>query len=376
MTPKVQKSVALVGTPCHIIAAEKMEHYEDILGNSPVNFKLGLFCMENFSHSYLKEFLSQNNIEMDDVKEFRVEKGHFWAYLENGEVFKVPLSKAKICMRKNCEICMDYTSELADLSVGSVGSAPGWSTLIARTEKGLKTLNKAENEGYIETKAIEQSGIVLLEKLAKKKKKDNKSEIKKRESVARPVLYRRYINDAEFVEEVSSCQFADLKADVIDVGSCVLCGACYCVCPENIVSIEDRKPQLKGNCPPDCNLCYVACPRTYLSQEVLTRDLDQKSLGDYLKIVSARATDVDGQDGGVATAILNYLLNQGISDEVVVVDKMDDNPWKPKAILTSDVEDVKKAAGTKYSACPVFKVLKDHENPTNDSGNDSKKEVS
>ncbi|BDZ72050.1 Coenzyme F420 hydrogenase/dehydrogenase, beta subunit C-terminal domain [Methanobacterium petrolearium] len=248
-TPKDQKSVALVGTPCHIIAAEKMDHYHDIIGDVPVDFKLGLFCMENFSHTYLKTFLSQNNIKMDDVKEFRVEKGQFWAYLKNGEVFKVPLSKAKACMRKNCQVCMDYTSELADLSVGSVGSTPGWSTVIARTEKGLKALQQAENEGYIETKPIKESGILLLEKLANKKKEENKEEIRKRESVARPVLYRRYINDEEFTEEVASCQFDDLKSDVIDVGSCVLCGACYYVCPENIITIEDRKPQLKGNCP-------------------------------------------------------------------------------------------------------------------------------
>jgi Coenzyme F420-reducing hydrogenase, beta subunit len=172
MTDNVKgKSVTLVGTPCHIIAAEKMGHYPEILGDSPVDFKLGLFCMENFSHSYLKEFLKQENIEMDDINQFRVEKGHLWTYLKDGDVFKVPLSKAKVCMRKNCQVCMDYTSELADLSVGSVGSAPGWSTVIARTEKGLKALNKAETEGYIETKSIEQSGLVLLENLASKKKK-------------------------------------------------------------------------------------------------------------------------------------------------------------------------------------------------------------
>jgi len=373
-THKDQKSVALVGTPCHIIAAEKMDHYSNIIGDVPVDFKLGLFCMENFSHNYLKKFLSENDIEMDDVKEFRVEKGQFWAYLENGEVFKTTLSKAKTCMRKNCQVCMDYTSELADLSVGSVGSAPGWSTVIARTEKGLKTLQQAENEGYIETKPIPDSGIVLLEKLANKKKKENREEIKNRESVARPVLYRRYINDEEFTEEVASCQFTDLKSDVIDVGSCVLCGACYYACPENIIAIEDRKPQLKGDCPPECNLCYVACPRTYLSQEILNRELDQKPLGNYIKILSARATRVEGQDGGVVTALLNYLLKENITKQAIVVDKMDDNPWKPEAILTSDVDDVKKAAGTKYSACPVFKVLKD--NTEKNSKNDSAKEVS
>ena len=356
------KGVTLVGTPCQIIAAAKIEHYPETLGESPVDFKLGLFCMENFSHSYLKELLKQNEIEMDDVDQFRVEKGHFWAYLKNGDVFKTSLSKAKACMRKNCQVCVDYTSELADLSVGSVGSAPGWSTLIARTEKGLQALQNAENKGYIETKPLKQSGLKLLENLANKKKKENKGEIRKRESVARPVIYRRYMSDAEFETEVTYCHFDDLKSDVIDIGGCVLCGACYYACPENIISIEDRKPQLRGNCPPECNLCYVACPRTYVSQEILSRDLDQKALGDYLKIVSARATNVEGQDGGVATALLNYILDENVTEEVVVVDKSEENPWKPEAVLTSDTEEVKKAAGTKYSACPVFKVLKDNDN--------------
>lgn len=353
--------VALVGTPCHIIAMEKMKHYPDILGDSPVDLTMGLFCMENFSHSYLKEFLKEHDIEISDVEEFRVEKGQFWAYLNNGDVFKVPLSKAKACMRKNCEICMDYTSELADLSIGSVGSPEGWSTIIARSEKGLEVIQNAEKEGYIETKQIEPSGISLIEKLARKKKRENKEEIKKRESVARPVLYRRYITDEEFAEEVASCQFEDLKADVIDVGACVLCGACYSVCPENILAIEDRKPQLKGNCPPECNLCYISCPRTYLSQDILDRDLDNKPLGDFLRIVSAQASNIKGQDGGVATAILKYLLEENVEDKVVVVDKKEDTPWKPEAKITSNIEDVVKAAGTKYSACPVFKTFKDDE---------------
>ena len=130
------------------------------------------------------------------------------------------------------------------------------------------------------------------------------------------MLYRRYINDEEFINEVFSCQFDDLKADVIDIGSCVLCGACYCVCPENIISIEDRRPQLKGNCPPECNLCYIFLSlHSLLITRSFKQNLDQKALGDYLKIVSARASNVKGQDGGVVTAILNYLLRRTISQK-------------------------------------------------------------
>ena len=99
----LQTNVALVGTPCHIIAAEKMDHYAEVLGRSPIDFKLGLFCMENFSHLYLKEFLSEKNIKIEDIDEFRVEKGYLWAYLNNGNVFKLPLSQAKSFMRKTAK---------------------------------------------------------------------------------------------------------------------------------------------------------------------------------------------------------------------------------------------------------------------------------
>ncbi|MDP3066506.1 MAG: Coenzyme F420 hydrogenase/dehydrogenase, beta subunit C-terminal domain [Methanobacteriaceae archaeon] len=362
MTRNQNDKVALVGTPCQIIAAAKMDHFRDILGESPLDLKIGLFCMENFSYFYLNQLLEKHEIELKDVSECRVEKGHMWFYLTDGQVLKILLKEAKTCMRKNCSVCMDYTSELSDLSVGSVGSPEGWSTVIARSQKGLELLKKAEQDEYVQIKPINDSGIQLIEKLSSRKKTENKAEIKKRESVARPVIYRRFITDSQFRDEVVECQFADLKADVVDVGTCVLCGACEYVCPENIVKIEDRKPRIKGECPPECNLCYVACPRTYLPQELVSTDLDQKPLGDYLKIVSAKASLVKGQDGGVATALLNYALTHKMVEGVMVVDKSRAKPWKPQVKLTKNTDDVIKASGTKYAACPVFKALKVKEN--------------
>lgn len=354
-----QGQVAMVGTPCHMVAATKIDHFSDILGETPIDIKIGLFCMENFSYSYMKKLLEENNIDLNNVEQCRIEKNYLWFYLTDGEVFKIPLNKAKTCARKNCNICMDFTSELSDISVGSVGSEEGWSTIIVRSDKGLKLLKNAEHDNYLQTKPIKESGIRLIEKLANKKKDENKEEIMKRETVGRPVIYRRQISDNEFEEEVSSCQFQDLKGDVIDIGACVLCGACDYVCPENIIKIEDRKPQIKGKCPEGCNLCYVACPRTYIPDKILGKDSDKKPLGDYLKIVSAKSSISGGQDGGVVTALLNYALSNKIVDDVIVVDKSDDEAWKPVAKLTNEINDVLNAAGTKYAACTIFTPLKD-----------------
>lgn len=355
---ELSHKVAMIGTPCHMVAAAKMDRFSEYLGESPLDIKIGLFCMENFSYSYMKKLLEENDIEMKDILECRVEKNFIWFYLAEDRLFKIPLKDAKKCMRKNCQICMDFTSELSDISVGSVGSPEGWSTVIVRTGKGLELLKGAEKDNYIKTKPIPDSGLKIIERLANKKKKENKEEIKKRERVGRPVLYRRQISTAEFEEEVRNCQFEDLKGDVIDVGSCVLCGACQLVCPENIVAIEDRKPQLKGKCPEGCNLCYMACPRTYIPEDIINREADQRPWGEYLKIVSAHAPMIKGQDGGVATALLNYALSQKMIDEVIVVDKNKTQPWKPEARITNNVADVLNASGTKYAACPVFKPLK------------------
>lgn len=359
------KKTAIIGTPCHMTAAAKMDMFTNFLGESTLKIKIGLFCMENFSYSYMKQLLENYGYDMKDVVKCRVEKDNLWFYLTENRMFKLPLKEAQRCMRKNCQICMDFTSEQSDISVGSVGSPDGWSTIILRTEKGLKLLKNAEMDGYIKTKNLRPNGLKILENLANKKKIKNKEEIMKREYSGRPVLYQRYIPQDDFAKEVRECQFEDLKGDVVDIGSCVLCGACVLVCPEDIVKIEDRKPQLKGKCPQDCNLCYVACPRTYMPQDEPILDTSKKPLGNYMKIVSAQAPRIKGQDGGVATALLNYALSKKMVDEVMVVDKKRDQPWKPEAKLTSDVADVLSASGTKYSACPIFKSLKSRESGGN-----------
>lgn len=357
LKPESAEKVAMVGTPCQITASTLMNEYSDYTGNHEVDLKIGLFCMENFSYNYLKELLKEYEIDLKDVKECRIEKGFMWFYLAENQVFKISLDEAKRCIRKSCEICMDFTSEKSDISVGSVGSPEGWSTIIIRSEKGRNLVDNAEKKGYIKTKPVTDKGLKLMERLAFEKKSENLSEIKKRENVSRPVLYWRVMPSENYLDEVSDSQFIDLKGDVIDIGGCVLCGACLLACPEDIVKIKDRKPEISGECPPGCNACYVACPRTYVPENISSRG-EKSPFGDYIKIISAKASIIHGQDGGVVTALLSYALADKVVDEALVVDKNIEEPWKPEAKLTRNVEDVVKAAGTKYSACPIFKAMK------------------
>ena len=70
--------IAMVGTPCEIMAASKLQYYTD----SPIDVKLGLFCMENFSYKYFVNLLKEYDLKMDDIEKFQIEKGFVFLLLK------------------------------------------------------------------------------------------------------------------------------------------------------------------------------------------------------------------------------------------------------------------------------------------------------
>ncbi|MBR4396584.1 MAG: Coenzyme F420 hydrogenase/dehydrogenase, beta subunit C-terminal domain [Methanobrevibacter sp.] len=346
--------IAMVGTPCEIMAASKLQKYTD----SPIDVKLGLFCMENFSYKYFENLLKEYDLTMNDIEKFRIEKGFVFLFLKNKETVKIPLSVAKRIIRKNCNICVELTSETSDISIGSIGSDDGWSTLIIRTEKGEEIVNGAIEEKFIEAKELEQAQFELLYRIAETKINKNLEIIEKREFFARPVLYQREKSDVLINKEISESNFMDLKSNVIDVGACVLCGACEYACGDNLITIDDTKPRMKGDCPEDCHACFAVCPRTFIPEAL--RNDNSKALGDFIKVLSVKSLrHTQGQDGSIVTTLLDYLLSNDIVTEALIVDKEDLLAWKPYAKITNDIDEVVKSGGTKYSVCPVFKPLRD-----------------
>ena len=310
--------IAMVGTPCEIMAASKLQHYTD----SPIDVKLGLFCMENFSYKYFEHLLKEYDLKMDDIEKFQIDKGFVFLLLKTRETVKIPLSVAKRIIRKNCKICVELTSETSDISIGSIGSEDGWSTLIIRTKKGEEIVNGALEQKFIEAKELTDSRFNLLNKLAENKINKNLEEIEKREFLARPVLYQREKSDDSIVKEISESNFLDLKSNVIDIGACVLCGACEYACPDNLITIDDTKPIMKGECPEDCHACFAVCPRTFIPEGL--RNDNSKAIGDFIKILSVKSLKhSQGQDGSIVTTLLDYLLTNDIVTDALIVDKDD-----------------------------------------------------
>ena len=78
-------------------------------------------------------------------------------------------------MSHPCHYCIDYVAELADISIGAVGSEDGWTTVIVRSELGQKIYDSAVKAKAIESVPIDtvkKTGLPFVVKLCNKKKRE------------------------------------------------------------------------------------------------------------------------------------------------------------------------------------------------------------
>lgn len=143
-THKGLSNVAVVGTPCQINAVRKMETL-GVVPSQSVYCLLGLFCSGGyvFGDKRREKIERIGNFSWEEVDKINI-RDRFLVRLKNGEQLSLPLDELDFVKRKACRYCDDYTSEFADLSFGGIGAPEGWTTVIARTAKGVKILEEAK----------------------------------------------------------------------------------------------------------------------------------------------------------------------------------------------------------------------------------------
>jgi len=147
-------AIAFVGVPCHVLALRKMEAWQHKIIDH-LKITIGLFCFGTFSLSSLLEYITEKyKIKPSDIKRLRV-SSNFEVHTENG-VTQIPMREIEKHILPSCRACTDFTSELADISVGGAYPLPDWSTVIIRTKAGEDFFYEAVENGVINTWVIEQ----------------------------------------------------------------------------------------------------------------------------------------------------------------------------------------------------------------------------
>ena len=128
---------------------------------------------------YLLEYLLHRyGITPNNIKHINLSPDSFIIHLVDKTLKHIPLSDAKDHIMNRCKTCADFTSEFADLSVGGASPLEGWSTVIARTERGEEIFRQAVKEGFIETRKMEPEVFAHIVHLALYKRESALQEIR------------------------------------------------------------------------------------------------------------------------------------------------------------------------------------------------------
>ena len=133
--------------------------------------------MESFPYEGVQNLIKEQfETNFQKVTKMDISGGKFIIYLDSGEDLNIPLKEVKSYARHNCHYCEDLTADYADISVGSIGSPRGWSSVITRNQKGEKIYKEAVKAGLIESKSLKdiKPGQPLLERIAGIKRKNCK----------------------------------------------------------------------------------------------------------------------------------------------------------------------------------------------------------
>ncbi len=369
--------LAYVGLPCQLQALRKLQLFSSEMEQSwmhSVELAIGLFCRENWAYTCLRALVEDDyGIKLSDVDKFDIKKGKMLLY-RGGEVLQeIPLPETKPYVRAACEVCLDFSAELADLSVGAVGTPPGYSTVIVRTRQGMELLRAAEQEGYVEVRHISEvkPGTKLVVKLTREKRDENLAEAERRAKEGYPARHIATMGERELsriVEESKGRSFNDLERHVIDAGMCIACGTCVAVAGDVLEMVEER-PRLKQGVAGDAVLekAYLACPRTSLPSMLMAEELEKEvevksdSLGRYIDVFAVRATEKaqlsHWQDGGAVTALLLHALQSGRIDGAIAA--MRDENWRPVPVFVRTPEELRATAGTLYCYVTNMPLLRE-----------------
>jgi coenzyme F420 hydrogenase subunit beta len=135
--------IALVGTPCEIEGFKAMQARPWNWGASRVDavaLTIALLCTKSFNYEQLMlgEIEAKRGIPLSSVGKIDIIHGKLFLFGHEGELLlEEPIRDFHGAMLKGCDECSDFFGHSADISVGSVGSQNGYSSVLIRSDVGM-----------------------------------------------------------------------------------------------------------------------------------------------------------------------------------------------------------------------------------------------
>ena len=167
--------IGVVGTPCQVLAMRKMSvsPLKRTTLMDRVTLIIGLFCTWALTYEPFMKYL-KNRVNGGEIRKLDITpppERLLKVITDDDHIWDVPLDEIRPFIRTTCGICLDMTSELSDLSVGTVEGIQGWSTVIIRSDLGEEILSRAEAAGIIESQPLPEENFKHLKEASLLKKK-------------------------------------------------------------------------------------------------------------------------------------------------------------------------------------------------------------
>ena len=172
-TSWAQPRIAVVGTPCEVQGLRAMQARRWPTGAHRVDavvLSIALMCTKNFDYEALtlKELRDKRGVDLDRVSKMDVIRGRMIVEYRDGELaVDEPVKDFHGAALKGCDECADFLGRSADISVGSVGSMDGWTSVLIRTERGRLAFQAARAK--LDVRGLDDPAALLrLDALDKK----------------------------------------------------------------------------------------------------------------------------------------------------------------------------------------------------------------
>jgi coenzyme F420-reducing hydrogenase beta subunit len=165
--------VAVVALPCQSAALARFRRSKPRYGDK-LAMVIGLFCSKTFVHGDhrtpgLAGFIRETmNRPLAEIERFDIRRGRFIA--RAGETpAEWRIKELADLAWPICAACADLSAEFADVSLGSVGSSEGRSSMIVRSDRAKALVEACVQAGLLEIEPLETPEA--LEKLCNSKRR-------------------------------------------------------------------------------------------------------------------------------------------------------------------------------------------------------------
>jgi len=165
--------IAVVGTPCEVQGLRAMQARRWPTGAHRIDavvLSIALMCTKNFDYEALtlRELRDKRGVDLDRVSKMDVIHGRMIVEYRDGELaVDEPVRDFHGAALKGCDECADFLGRSADISVGSVGSMTGWTSVLIRTERGRLAFQAARSK--LDVRGLDDPAALLrLDALDKK----------------------------------------------------------------------------------------------------------------------------------------------------------------------------------------------------------------